>query len=222
MTIFLLNKYSKIYNAIIDRGIERAWTRKTAPCYVERHHIVPKCKSFDGSNDSINLVFLTAKEHYICHYLLPKMCENRQKSDMLFAFHKLIYSKNRLYHKITSRVYEKSKAVIAELSRYREFTPTIKANMSASAKQRWILLPMTSDAKSYLSSLYKGKTYNERFGLEESLKLKKQRSESKTGSKNPMFGRAPWNKGETKLNNPKIQAYGLKQKETKEKKENLI
>ena len=37
--------------------------------YYENHHIIPKC--LNGNDDENNLVLLTAKEHYVCHKLLP-------------------------------------------------------------------------------------------------------------------------------------------------------
>tara|TARA_R110000822_G_scaffold55754_3_gene141396 strand:- start:765 stop:1466 length:702 start_codon:yes stop_codon:yes gene_type:complete len=39
--------------------------------YVERHHILPK--ALGGSDDSSNIVALTAREHFIAHFLLAKM-----------------------------------------------------------------------------------------------------------------------------------------------------
>jgi hypothetical protein len=65
--------YQRIYNQII----ERAKTRQLDG-YKEKHHIVPKC--LGGSNDKINLVELTAREHFICHVLL---CEIYPKENKL-------------------------------------------------------------------------------------------------------------------------------------------
>jgi hypothetical protein len=52
--------------------------------YYERHHIVPKWMG--GSNDKSNLVLLTAREHYLCHYLLFLSYKDRPSSA---AFHKM-------------------------------------------------------------------------------------------------------------------------------------
>lgn len=43
--------------------------------YVEKHHILPKCvcPRHKGINSKDNIVLLTAKEHYIAHYLLIKI-----------------------------------------------------------------------------------------------------------------------------------------------------
>lgn len=40
--------------------------------YCELHHIIPKSINNSLKNDKTNLVYLTAREHYICHRLLEK------------------------------------------------------------------------------------------------------------------------------------------------------
>lgn len=54
--------------------------------YYENHHILPK--SLGGVNNSYNMVLLTPREHFICHWLLvkiyPEGTEERKK--MLYAF----------------------------------------------------------------------------------------------------------------------------------------
>lgn len=59
--------YKRIYNAIIVNRQSNPITEG----YVERHHIVPK--SLGGSDDENNLICLSAREHFLCHYLLAKM-----------------------------------------------------------------------------------------------------------------------------------------------------
>lgn len=61
--------YQQIYNTIIERGKNRTLFE-----YTEEHHIVPRC--LGGTNDSSNLVELTAEEHYVCHQLLVKIYPN--------------------------------------------------------------------------------------------------------------------------------------------------
>ena len=83
---FLNNKYTKIYTYIT----ERAKNRVTPLEYTEKHHIIPKCKSFGGPNTKDNMVTLTFKEHWICHHLLLKMCITpQQKYSMWFAFDRM-------------------------------------------------------------------------------------------------------------------------------------
>lgn len=64
--------YIKIYNDIILRGQTRI-----LESYRERHHIIPKCMG--GGNESSNLVYLTASEHYLAHQLLVKMYPDNKK-----------------------------------------------------------------------------------------------------------------------------------------------
>ena len=77
--IFIDNKYTRWYYTIINR----AQTRQLN-CYTERHHIVPK--SLGGSNESSNLVSLTAREHFVCHMLLTKMVSGIQRQKMVHAW----------------------------------------------------------------------------------------------------------------------------------------
>tara|TARA_R110000868_G_scaffold392528_1_gene663182 strand:- start:1272 stop:1979 length:708 start_codon:yes stop_codon:yes gene_type:complete len=76
--------------------------------YTEKHHIIPE--SLGGTNDRDNLVELSAREHFICHWLLVKMVDGEARSKMLYALHGM-KAENRFqerYHtKITARVYEK-------------------------------------------------------------------------------------------------------------------
>lgn len=68
--------YKKIYDKIVQRALTR-----TIEGYTERHHIVPK--SLGGSNEASNIVTLTAREHYLCHWLLAK---HTNDSRMWLAF----------------------------------------------------------------------------------------------------------------------------------------
>lgn len=58
--------YKKIYDNIINNSKNRQIVG-----YSERHHIIPK--SFGGTDKKENIVRLTAREHFICHYLLCKI-----------------------------------------------------------------------------------------------------------------------------------------------------
>ena len=77
--------YSSIYNRIIEKA-ESEIRCKGADIYYERHHIVPKCMG--GNNSKTNLVYLTAKEHYICHKLLCAIYPDNIK--LKYAFWRMI------------------------------------------------------------------------------------------------------------------------------------
>ena len=64
-----MTKYMKVYQAICLKAILNKRS-KTDTVYYEKHHYQPK--SLGGTEISQNLVLLTAKEHFICHFLLYK------------------------------------------------------------------------------------------------------------------------------------------------------
>ena len=59
--------YIRVYNELVGN----AQTRQAPDCYTERHHIVPRC--LGGSDEKENIVVLTAREHFIAHWLLWKI-----------------------------------------------------------------------------------------------------------------------------------------------------
>lgn len=58
--------YQRIYDEIIKKA-----RSEIKEGYIEKHHILPKCMG--GNDDPENIVQLTAREHYICHWLLAKI-----------------------------------------------------------------------------------------------------------------------------------------------------
>ena len=70
-----MNKYKKWYTSIVSNAKLR-----TINGYKERHHIIPV--SLGGSDNKENLVDLTAREHFICHWLLVKIYSGEAKSKM--------------------------------------------------------------------------------------------------------------------------------------------
>lgn len=101
--MFKENKYTKYYTLLTDRAKNRILTE-----YTERHHIIPQ--SLGGSNDKDNLVDLTAREHFICHWLLIKMTEGDNRGKMLYALNGMKAEnkyQQRYSSAITARVYER-------------------------------------------------------------------------------------------------------------------
>lgn len=87
MFIFIDNKYTHWYYAIICK----AQSRLIQHTYTESHHIIPK--SLGGSNKKENLVKLTAREHFVCHWLLTKMVAKCHQSKMLYALYCMTHVK---------------------------------------------------------------------------------------------------------------------------------
>lgn len=79
--------YLKIYNNIIERAKNRTLDVNS---YFEKHHIKPK--GIGGDNDPNNLVNLTYREHFVCHWMLHRIYpKNKQISA---AFHIMVYGYN--------------------------------------------------------------------------------------------------------------------------------
>jgi len=61
--------------------------------YVEAHHIIPRSVNQDYSSIENNIVYLTTREHFICHLLLERIFRKTvYNHKMLFA---LNYLSNR-------------------------------------------------------------------------------------------------------------------------------
>lgn len=77
--LYLRNKYTRFYFDIIEKAKNRI-----DECTSEKHHIIPR--SLGGSDEPLNLVELTPREHFIVHALLPKMVTGAHRRKMLYAF----------------------------------------------------------------------------------------------------------------------------------------
>ena len=113
MEEFINNKYTKWYTNIIFKA-NQLQRKKSSKEYYELHHIIPKCEPFNGSNKKENLVLLTAKEHFICHLLLTKMCEGYKKNKMMWAFHRIAFSNPSDKKSITSSQYELARKIFVK------------------------------------------------------------------------------------------------------------
>ena len=109
--LFINNKYTIWYYNIINtaKSQNRKKLKKSNPEYVyyETHHIIPR--SLLGSNELGNLVKLTAREHFICHWLLSKITTGTGRTSMIFALFsmkRMSVTQPRYTTNITSRVYE--------------------------------------------------------------------------------------------------------------------
>ena len=102
--------YQKIYDSIVGRAKSRGLNKKLLNYYTEKHHIIPKC--INGTNDVNNLALLTGREHYLCHWLLIKIHNNKK---LFYAYHMLCNGaksgrmKNKFIPKLSSKQYESMK-----------------------------------------------------------------------------------------------------------------
>lgn len=93
------SKYADLYEKLIsqpDLNLD----------YSESHHIVPR--SLGGDDSPSNLVRLSARKHFLCHYLLCKMVTTNSKSwhSMVKAFNMMSASSKNMTRYFNSRLYE--------------------------------------------------------------------------------------------------------------------
>jgi hypothetical protein len=107
--------YKLLYEKITKRGKENVEFRKKNKeqgGYYEGHHIVPTCLGGKGNSkdwDHPNIVPLTAREHFICHWILTRLYPTEHK--LTFAFWAMCNQKSNVQkrYKPSSRQYEEAK-----------------------------------------------------------------------------------------------------------------
>lgn len=95
--------YRKVYKILVDNRLANPLKKEV---YGEVHHIVPKAEG--GSDDTINLVKLTGREHYIAHLLLAKIYDDyKMYAALTYMQCRTPTHKNGREFKFNSRLYEK-------------------------------------------------------------------------------------------------------------------
>ena len=119
------------YQKVYDDLIAKCQARQSIDGYKERHHIIPK--SLGGSNESSNLVDLTAREHFVAHFLLAKLHGGNQWSSI-----KRMRGNDDFY--INSRLYDVARREVARVTslRFKGFAKSeeTREKMSAAARKR--------------------------------------------------------------------------------------
>jgi len=132
-----LNRYYKFINSLKNQTVDG---------YFEKHHIVPR--SHGGSNDKENLIKLTARQHYVAHWMLWKA----YGKEMTTAFHYMTHV-GRYGKRINSRTFELLKLEEDARNRSRKHTPeAIEKNRQAHLGKK-----ITEEHKKAISKALKGK-----------------------------------------------------------------
>lgn len=130
--IFINNKYTNIYFNII----KSAQIRDLLSGYSEKHHIIPK--SLGGSNKKDNLVILTAREHFICHWLLTKMVEGDDLRKMKHAIWRMLVQGRdfQIRYKPNSHTYDSLRKKYGSLRKGITTPDEVKQKISKANKGR--------------------------------------------------------------------------------------
>ena len=117
---------------------------KTKTNYYEKHHIIPH--SLNGSDEKKNLVLLTAKEHYLCHWLLVKRFDKDtiERKKMIKAWFMMAATGDTNRPKINMNTYAKYKN---ELGKIMSEQQTIK---NSQLGKHWFTNRDTGESKPYI------------------------------------------------------------------------
>lgn len=166
--------YLKFYELITTNAKSRGLNKKKLDGYFEKHHIIPRC--LGGLNNKDNLVYLTYKEHVICHHLLYKHYKDLFLNDKSRnnEYYKMMYAYNRMLNKR-----DEFKLTFNQIENFRiEFSKNHSMLMSG-----------------------KGNGFYGRKHSEETKKrlseIKKMNFKGRIGNENPMFGKIG-------INNPRF------------------
>lgn len=143
--------YLKHYNLLV----ERAKKRKTIQGYYELHHIVPKCVG--GRDTAANLVKLTAREHFVAHWLLHRLNPDNTKLAQAFKMMCTVKTDTQLRYTPSSRAVEEAVLAAKKLvSEERKGVPKAYEHVQKVAKAN-LGKKRTKAVREKLSSLKKGK-----------------------------------------------------------------
>ena len=187
-----MNKYKKWYNQIVVNG-----KHEKLPGH-EHHHILPR--SLGGTDNDSNLIYITAREHFVCHWLLTKIYPTGEEHWKMLNALRMMRAENknqqRYDTKITSRVYAKLKEEYANLQSERfsgENNPMYGDKFYRSKegfeRQREAVLGENNGMKreSSREKMRQLKTGKKRDSFSE--EWKEKMSLAKQGEKNNMFGK---------------------------------
>lgn len=132
--------YQNIYNSIINKR-----KNETVKGYVEKHHILPKC--LNGTNAAHNLIELTAREHYICHWLLCKIYKNTENYFKLLSAFMRMHCMNQNHRRyFNSKTYAYAKEQYSKLC-----SSKTKGKNNPNYGHTWIYNPELDVNKSVLT-----------------------------------------------------------------------
>lgn len=159
--------YNKHYLLLIEKAKIRTLGKGV---YKEVHHIIPRSEG--GSNDPSNLVSLTAREHFVAHWLLHRA--DPTSTTRSFSFWRMCNGKGIWVP--SSRTYEEARKAHSQA-----ISSTLKGK------------PKTAEHVAKVAAANTGKTRTA--DAKEKMRNAKLGKPLAQSHKDNMKGRVPWNKG---------------------------
>ena len=158
------------YQKIYDLLIQKAKKRNSIDGYKESHHILPRCMG--GTDDLENLVDLTAKEHFVAHFLLAKIHNNSKLwvAVLMMKGKKGRIVNGRLYeiakkqrslhmkgnqHAKGAVIPESTRMAVAEANKKRGFTDVMRENCTFKNKKH------TEEHKQYMRQIMTNRLFSD-------------------------------------------------------------
>ena len=187
--MYLNNKYTKTYYSIINRASQR-----TLDGYTETHHIIPK--SLGGEDTLDNLVALTPREHFLCHWLLTKMVKGKRKQwSMVNALGFMMWAENdnQERYNVNARLYEQLKQKHSKMKSWAmsgERNPQYGKKWSEDRKQAFKEIrakqaPMSEEAREKIRQSRLGKKWSDEYKR----KMSEVKKGTQVGELNNMYGK---------------------------------
>jgi len=144
ISIALPNKYTFWYIGLCNSASLRGTNRKQISKqlgYVESHHIIPRSFNLVETRIKENQIYLTPREHFICHRLLMKMFVNSRYIKLMTKAVFLMGSNEKYI--ISSKMYEFIRVEYAKTNKRTEEEK--KALRCITSKRKWIKREETNE-----------------------------------------------------------------------------
>lgn len=163
--LFIENKYYKWYYSIIENALiqNRKKINPSNPKYVyyEMHHILPSCMFPEYKSlkkNPWNKVLLTAKEHFVCHLLLPKFVVlDNHRFKTTHALYAMVNQNNSQQKRNNSKMYEYAKTQMIKIRSDPSASLQWRKKLSIASKTSNHMIGKTGDKNPFY-----GKTHNEK------------------------------------------------------------
>lgn len=177
--------YQKIYDQIIEKA-KKECRSKEDEFYYEAHHILPKFLGGEGKTHQWkwhpNLVLLTAREHFLCHWLLARIYPSNRKA--VYTFYKMCNSGNQYQRrvKVSSRIYKEAKELFSKSDK----------TLSQAARLRRSEIAKQNPSRGMLGKSHSSETIEK---IKQSNKGKKRSDETRKKMSESKKGKPSNNKG---------------------------
>lgn len=163
--------YLRIYESLIN---DAQINPKCDP-YKEQHHIKPRCMG--GSNEKDNLVYLTAKQHFIAHWLLYKIYGGAKLANAWYAMCRV--GKGQDHRRVNSTYYKYAK----------ETRSKYLSEESVGVKNHFFGKKHTFESRAKMSNTHKKKMMWLNFSETHKVSLKEAQQKPKSSDHKAKIGR---------------------------------